>query len=112
MNTNRLCDGKIVQESAVKTRRIIHTGELMMAVWDFTDGPWEEPEPYHSHPHEQIVYLAIGEVDFFIEDKSCRLVAGDTIAVPGGVPHTTRMLTPHVRLVDTWTPLRQEFLTD
>lgn len=110
MNTNRLCDGKIVQESPVKTRRIIHTGNLMMAVWDFSDGPWEKPEKYHSHPHDQIVYLAEGEVLFFIEEESCRLVAGDTVAVPGGLPHTIQLLTPKVRVIDTWTPLRQEFL--
>lgn len=110
MNTNKICDKKAVKESSVKTRRIIHTGDLMMAVWDFSDGPWADPEPCHSHPHEQIVYLAEGEVNFFIEEESCHLVAGDTVAVPGGLPHTIQLLTPKVRLVDTWTPIRKEFL--
>ncbi|WP_051689934.1 cupin domain-containing protein [Pelobacter seleniigenes] len=110
MNTNRLRDNQIVQVSPVKTRRIVHTDNLMMAIWDFSDGPWETPEPYHSHPQDQIVYLADGEVEFFIEEESCLLSAGDTVAVPGGLPHTVRLLTEKVRLVDTWTPLRQEFL--
>jgi mannose-6-phosphate isomerase-like protein (cupin superfamily) len=110
MKTNRMSDGEIVQVSPVKTRRIIHTGDLMMAVWDFSDGPWDSPEPYHSHAHEQIVYLAEGEVQFFIAAESCHLLAGDTVAVPGGLSHTIQLLTPTVRLVDTWTPLRQEFL--
>jgi unsaturated pyranuronate lyase len=108
--TNRISEGKTVQVSAAKTRRAIHTDNLMMAVWDFSDGPWESQEPYHSHPHEQIVYLAEGEVVFFIEEESCRLVAGDTVAVPGGLPHTIQLLTPTVRLIDTWTPVRDEFL--
>lgn len=110
MNTNKLGDGNVVQESPVKTRRIIHTENLMMAVWDFSDGPWDSPEPYHSHPHDQIVYLAEGELLFFIEEESCHLAAGDTVAVPGGLPHTVQLLTPTVRVIDTWTPLRQEFL--
>lgn len=110
MNTNKIADNKVVQVSPVKTRRIVHTGKLMMAIWDFSDGPWEEPEPHHSHPHDQVVYLAEGEVLFFIGNESCRLSAGDMIAVSGDLPHTIQLLTPTVRLIDTWTPLREEFL--
>lgn len=110
MITNRIDDSPAVQVSPVKTRRIIHTGKLMMAVWDFSDGPWDSPEPRHSHPHDQVVYLAAGEVLFFVGEESTRLRAGDMIAVRGGVPHTIQLLTPTVRLVDTWTPLREEFL--
>ncbi len=110
MNTNRIADGKIEQLSPAKTRRIIHTDNLMMAVWDFFDGPWNEPEQPHSHPQEQIVYVAEGAVDFFIGSESCRLNAGDTIAVPGDIPHSVKLLTPKVRLIDTWTPIRKEFL--
>ncbi len=110
MKHNRIAENQVVQVSPFKTRRITHTDNLMMAVWDFSDGPWPNPEPYHSHPHDQVVYIAAGEVEFFIEDESCRLSAGDMIAVPGNLPHTVRLLTPNVRLVDSWTPLREEFL--
>jgi quercetin dioxygenase-like cupin family protein len=110
MNTNRMADNQNVQINPFKTRRIVHTDNLMMAIWDFSDGPWPEPEPYHSHPHDQVVYLAEGEINFFIEEVSCHLSAGDMIAVPGDVPHTVQLLTQKVRLIDTWTPLRQEFL--
>ena len=50
-------------------RTIIHTDNLMLAVIDFTDGPWDEPEPYHSHPHEQASYLAEGEIMFYCEGE-------------------------------------------
>ena len=110
MNYNRIAEGPVVQVTPVKTRRIVHTDNLMMAAWEFSDGPWTEAEPYHSHPHDQVVYLAEGAVEFFIEDEPCRLQAGDMIAVPGNRPHTIRLLTPKVRLIDTWTPLREEFL--
>jgi quercetin dioxygenase-like cupin family protein len=110
VKTNRISDGEITQISQHKTRRIIYTGNLMMAVWDFSDGPWCDPEPYHAHPHEQIVYLAEGEILFFVGEESCRLTTGDTVAVPGNQPHTIQILTSTVRLIDTWTPVREEFL--
>ena len=110
MNYNRIADKQFVRVTPFKTRRIVHTDKLMMAVWEFSDGPWSNHEPFHSHPHDQVVYLAEGEVDFFIEDESFRLGPGDMIAVPGNRPHTIRLLTPTVRLIDTWTPLREEFL--
>jgi unsaturated pyranuronate lyase len=110
MDTNKVTDYQTVQLSPVKSRRIVHTDNLMMAVWDFSDGPWDDPEPSHSHPHDQVVYLAAGEVQFFVGEKSTRLSAGDMIAVSGGQSHTIQLLTPQVRLIDTWTPLREEFL--
>ncbi len=110
MNTNRIPDGKIERLSPDKTRRLIYTDNLMMAVWDFYDGPWEEPEAPHSHPQEQIVYVAEGAVNFSIGEETCRLNTGDTIAVPGDAPHSVQLLTPKVRLIDTWTPIRKEFL--
>ena len=79
MNYNRIADNQIVQVTQFKTRRIVHTDKLMMAVWEFSDGPWTNPEPYHSHPHDQVVYLADGEVEFFIGDESCRLSPGDMV---------------------------------
>lgn len=32
-------------------RKIIHEKELMTVLLDFSDGPWAEKEPPHSHPH-------------------------------------------------------------
>jgi quercetin dioxygenase-like cupin family protein len=82
----------------------------MMVVIDFTDGPSEQPDPPHSHPHEQITYVAAGEVLFFLGDTPHHLRAGDMIAVPSNLPHTIQLLTATVRLVDTFNPIRQDFL--
>lgn len=87
-----------------------HTDNLMMVVIDFSDGPAEAPDPPHSHPHEQVTYVAAGELLFFVDGEPTRLTAGDLITVPGGVPHTIQLLTQTVRLVDTFTPLREDFL--
>jgi quercetin dioxygenase-like cupin family protein len=91
-------------------RRLGHLDNLMIVVIDFTDGPTSEPDPPHSHPHEQVCYVAAGEIIFFLEDEQTRLEPGDVFLVPSGKPHTIQRLTKHVRLVDCFTPLREDFL--
>ena len=51
-------------------RKIIHTDNLMSVLIDFSDGPWDKPEPPHSHPHEQTSYVAEGEIIFFCEGEA------------------------------------------
>jgi quercetin dioxygenase-like cupin family protein len=82
----------------------------MAVVIDFEDGPHAEPDPPHSHPHEQVTYVAEGELYFFVDGEPHRLGPGDLIAVPGRVPHTIQLLTKTARLVDTFTPVRDDFL--
>jgi quercetin dioxygenase-like cupin family protein len=83
---------------------------LMVVVIDFTDGPSAEPDPPHAHPHEQVTYVAEGEVLFFIDGEPTRLAAGDLITVPPNAPHSIQLLSNPVRLVDTFSPIREDFL--
>ena len=65
----------------------------------------------HSHPHEQITYIAEGELLFFAaDDEPRRLVAGDCFAVPSNVPHSVQLLSKRARLIDTFHPIREDFL--
>jgi unsaturated pyranuronate lyase len=91
-------------------RRLGHTDNLMIVVMDFYDGPKEHPDPPHSHPHEQVSYVAEGEVLVIIDEAQTRLGPGDVFLVPSGRPHSIQQLTGHVRLVDCFTPIRQDFL--
>lgn len=93
-----------------RERYLAHTSNLMMVVIEFSQGPAETPDPPHHHPHEQITYVAEGKVLFFLDDIPYELSPGDMIAVPSNVPHTIQLLTPYVRLVDTFNPIREEFL--
>ncbi|MBN1563674.1 MAG: cupin domain-containing protein [Anaerolineae bacterium] len=93
-----------------RLRYLAHTNDLMVVVIDFTDGPQTEPDPPHSHPHEQITYVAEGELLFFIDGEPQKLSTGDLITVDGDVPHTIQLLSDKVRLVDTFNPIREEFL--
>ena len=92
-------------------RRLIHTEELMTAVIDFAGGPWKQPDPPHSHVHEQITYVAEGEIIFFCEgEREQHLKQGDMFSVPSGKEHTIQLLTKTAKLIDSFTPLREEFL--
>jgi uncharacterized RmlC-like cupin family protein len=92
-------------------RRMVHTRDLMTVVLDIDNGPWKAPDPYHSHPHEQITYLAEGEILFLAEGQEARrMTAGDLFAVPPDVPHSIQLLSTRARLVDTFNPIREDFL--
>ena len=92
-------------------RSLIYADNLMLAIIDFTNGPWEKPEPYHSHPHEQATYVAEGEIIFYCEgEKDRHLKAGEMFAVPSGKKHTVKILTERVRLIDSFSPIREDFL--
>jgi quercetin dioxygenase-like cupin family protein len=94
-----------------RTRFLAQTDRLMTAVIDFNDGPTSEPDPPHSHPHEQITYVAEGEIICFIGNEKHHLRAGDLFTVPPNLPHSVQLLTAKVRVVDTFTPIREDFLT-
>jgi len=92
------------------TRRIAHLNDLLTAVITFENGPMEEPDPPHSHPHEQITYVAEGDLIFFIDKEEHRLIQGDMFMVPSGKPHTIQTLSKKVVLIDSFSPVREDFL--
>jgi len=91
-------------------RSIAYLENLMVTVCDFTNGPALSPDPPHSHPHEQITYVAEGELIFYKGDIELHLVKGDLLTVPSGVPHCIKTLTSHVKLIDSFNPVRKDFL--
>lgn len=93
-----------------RTRYLAYTGNLMMVVVDFDDGPTSKPDPPHSHPHEQISYVVSGEINLFMDHKLTRLGPGDMFTVPPNIPHSVQLLTSRVRLIDSFTPIRKDFL--
>lgn len=93
-----------------RERYLVHTSNLMMVVIDFNDGPAAQPDAPHHHVHEQISYCAAGEILFFVDGVPHHMRPGDMIAVASNVPHCVQPLTSHVRLIDTFNPIREDFL--
>ena len=93
------------------SRRFVHTPNLMTVVIDFSDGPWQEPEPMQNHVHEQTTYVAEGEIIFFCEgEKEQILKAGDMFWVPSNKKHGIQLRSQSAKLVDSFNPIREEFL--
>jgi quercetin dioxygenase-like cupin family protein len=103
-------ESKGVEISTNVFRKVVHLNDLMTAVIDFTGGPMQEPDPPHAHPHEQISYVAEGELYVYIGEEKTMLGPGDMFYVPSNVSHTVQTLTEKVRLVDSFSPIRQDFL--
>jgi quercetin dioxygenase-like cupin family protein len=91
-------------------RRITYLENLMVVVCDFTNGPAPQPDPPHSHQHEQITYVAEGELLFFLGKEQYHLNQGDIFSVPSGVPHCIQTISQQVRLIDSFSPVREDFL--
>jgi quercetin dioxygenase-like cupin family protein len=98
--------------SATFERRITHLRNLMVVVCDFTNGPAPQPDTPHSHHHEQITYVAEGELYFFLGEEKHHLNQGDVFSVPSSVPHCIQTISHKVRLIDSFSPIRTDFLRE
>ena len=64
--------------------------------------------PSHSHPHEQIGYLASGRLLFEVGDERRELSPGDSWLVPSDVPHQVTALEASVA-IDVFSPPREDY---
>jgi len=92
-------------------RKIIYLENIMTVMNEFRNGPWTEAEIYHSHPHEQTCYIARGEIILYCEgEDDQQLTEGDMFYIPSRIKHCIRLLSPMARLIDNFTPIREDFL--
>ena len=92
-------------------RRALACGERMLLVEvEVAKGAAVPP---HSHPHEQVGYVARGRLEFTLGDAANPierrvLSAGDGYTVPGGLVHSVLALEDSVA-VDVFSPVREEY---
>jgi len=92
-------------------RKIVFLKDIMTVMFEFRNGPWMEAEPFHSHPHEQTCYIAKGEIILYCEgEPDQQLAEGDLFYIPSGKMHTIKVITPMARLVDSFSPIREDFI--
>lgn len=92
-------------------RKIVYLEKIMTVMIEFRNGPWSDAEPFHSHPHEQTCYIAQGEIVLFCEGEADQhLMEGDLFYIPSGKKHTIKVLSPMARLIDSFSPIRQDFI--
>jgi len=100
-------DSKKVEMVPNVRRQILACGERAMVVRIEIDKDAEVP--MHTHPHEQIGYIASGSFRFTIGDETRDLEPGDGYAIPPHVPHGGIGIKDGTVAVDTFSPPREEY---
>jgi quercetin dioxygenase-like cupin family protein len=62
----------------------------------------------HRHPHEQLVYVVTGCIQFYGGGKTVDLRAGDSLIVEGDVEHQATALVDS-EVLDIFVPYRSEY---
>ena len=89
------------------TRQVLSQNPQLMVV-SFTFEKGAEGKR-HNHPHVQSTYVESGRFSFFIEHERFEVGPGDSFVIPSEAFHGCECLEPG-RLVDTFTPRRDDFL--
>ncbi|MEK1890958.1 MAG: cupin domain-containing protein [Phyllobacterium sp.] len=95
-----------ILENGNRRRVVVYTDELMQVEFDFDEGGIGE---LHSHPHVQASYVAEGRFEVTVDGKTSIIGMGGSFIVPSGAIHGVRAIEKG-RLVDTFTPHRQDLL--
>jgi unsaturated pyranuronate lyase len=88
------------------TRRVLAGEKGMMVWWNIKAGAHAGA---HSHPHEQIVWMLKGKMDFRIGGERRVLKAGEVAVIPGGIEHEG-WFQEDTEVVDIFAPPREDFL--
>ena len=88
------------------TRRVLAGEKGMMVWWSIKAGAHAGA---HSHPHEQIVWMLKGKMEFRIGSEHRVLNAGEVAVIPSGVEHEG-WFREDTEVVDMFAPPREDFL--
>jgi quercetin dioxygenase-like cupin family protein len=87
-------------------RRILAGKQGMIVWWKMNAGAHAAS---HQHPHEQIVLMLKGRMDFRIGSDRRSMVEGDVAVIPGNVEHEG-FFPEDTEVVDVFAPPREDFL--
>jgi quercetin dioxygenase-like cupin family protein len=90
----------------VRRKVLSHADNVMLVHVEFQTGAIGKP---HTHPHLQCTLVESGIFDVTIGGRTRRLVAGDTFFVATNVLHGVVNIEAG-RLVDSFTPMREDFV--
>jgi len=102
----RLEDTKVLTPEAGLLRQVLAFNQNLMLVRHLMEKGWVGAR--HSHPHEQLVYVVRGHLQFTGGDITFEARMGDSFIVPGGVEHQARAL-EESEVLDVFHPFREEY---
>lgn len=104
----------VTQVDSNTTRKVLAYGDgLMNALITFAKAEDKEI-PFHHHEHVQTTYVLKGSFKFAIDYPAGReekiVTAGDAIYFPANIPHGCIPLEDESQLLDSFSPIREDFL--
>lgn len=97
----------VVQVDTGVTRQVLsESPELMMVAFSFAANGEGK---LHNHPHVQSTYVESGRFAFVVDGVEVEVAAGDSFVIPSQAVHGCRCIQAG-RLIDTFTPRRDDFL--
>jgi quercetin dioxygenase-like cupin family protein len=87
-------------------RKVLSGKQGMIVWWTMQAGAHAAA---HKHPHEQIMWMLSGRMDFRIGDDMRSCIAGDFAVIPGGVEHEA-WFPEDTQVIDVFAPPREDFL--
>lgn len=106
----RWADIPVETMNPLLTRAFITGSQAMIARVDLKKGCIV---PRHSHPNEQIAWIAEGALVFSLgeegAEKRVTVSAGEVLVIPGGLPHSAEALEDTVDY-DIFAPPRQDWI--
>jgi len=87
-------------------RQLVHTETMTIARIDLRAGA---VVPRHAHPHEQVANVLEGSLRFVVGDEEHVVSAGESVIVPGGVPHEVEALADSL-VLDVFSPVRDDWV--
>ena len=91
--------------SGVTRRTLAQSQSLMLCEFTFDA---HVTIPIHTHPHEQVGYVANGHVEMTIDGEKYELNEGDSYCAPPNVPHGVYTLAES-KIIDTFSPPREDY---
>ena len=88
-------------------RRVLAGRQGMVVWWRMKAGAHAA---VHQHPHEQIVWMLSGKMDFRIGNEKRSMAAGDVAVIPGNTEHEG-FFPEDTDVIDIFAPPREDFLT-
>ncbi len=82
---------------------------MMMTRFDLDEG---SVIPLHNHPHEQVGIVLEGEIEVTLAGETRTLGPGDAYIIPGGVDHEVKTLRAPCRVLDVFSPIRDDYATE
>lgn len=89
------------------SRQVLAYSDKLMLVRHLMEKGWTGAR--HSHPHEQLVYIVSGHIQFKGGERTFDARKGDSFVVPGGIEHQANAI-DESEVLDVFTPVREDYM--